>query len=276
MDTTTKPLDQTSKDTRLAQRNRSLVESSKTDLTATLRIPRRDWMRWGAAWAATWVAGPFAIAASGPLIEVWKDPNCGCCRDWIQHLQDNGFRVQSFDTGNSAIRQRLGMPTRLGSCHTARVDGYVIEGHVPATDIQRLLRERPSALGLAVPGMPVGSPGMDGPAYGGRRDPFDVLLVRRDGSTRTYASYHQAQPTADAASADGDWAEGEVRRVDLVTGKITLRHGVIPDLDMPPMTMVFSVRNPAQLRGLQVGARVRFRATQLQGQYIVTDIKSLP
>ncbi len=127
-----------------------------------------------------------------PLVEVWKDPNCGCCKDWVAHLEANGFTVRVFDTGNTAARKRLGMPDQLGSCHTARVQGYVIEGHVPAKDMQRLLADKPQALGLSVPRMPVGSPGMDGPEYGGRKDPYDVLLVQRDGSTRIYASYNKA------------------------------------------------------------------------------------
>jgi hypothetical protein len=107
----------------------------------------------------------------------------------VEHLQASGFKVEVRDVGNTAARKRLGMPEQLGSCHTATVGGYVIEGHVPAADIQRLLKERPAALGLAVPGMPVGSPGMDGPEYGGRKDPYDVLLVQADGSTRTFSRY---------------------------------------------------------------------------------------
>lgn len=124
------------------------------------------------------------------VLKVWKDPNCGCCKDWITHLEQNGFQVTVENKGNTAARARFGLPERLGSCHTALVDGYVVEGHVPAADIQRLLKLRPTALGLAVPGMPIGSPGMDGPAYGGRRDRFDVLLVRRDGSTQIFNTYN--------------------------------------------------------------------------------------
>ena len=130
-----------------------------------------------------------AQAAKAPEVQVWKDPNCGCCQDWVEHLQAKGFRVRVFDQGNRIMRQRLGMPEALGSCHTAVVDGYVIEGHVPADDIWRLLRERPVALGLTVPGMPIGSPGMDGPEYGDRRDAYEVLLVQRDGSHRVFARY---------------------------------------------------------------------------------------
>ena len=135
-----------------------------------------------------------AQTGSGPrvLVEVWKDPNCGCCGDWVRHLEDHGFAVKVNESGNSAMRAKLGIPQRLGSCHTGLVGGYAIEGHVPATDIRRLLKERPQAVGLTVPGMPVGSPGMHGPAYGGRRDPYDVLLVLKDGTTRTFASYHKA------------------------------------------------------------------------------------
>jgi hypothetical protein len=104
-------------------------------------------------------------------------------------MQSSGFAVKSYDSGNTAARARLGLPQRLGSCHTALVGGYVVEGHVPASDVKRLLKERPKALGLAVPGMPVGSPGMDGPEYGGRKDRYDVLLVQADGSTRTFSRY---------------------------------------------------------------------------------------
>lgn len=124
-----------------------------------------------------------------PPLQVWKDPNCGCCKDWVAHLDADGFQVTTHDSGNTAIRRRLGLPERFASCHTALIGGYVIEGHVPAREIRRLLAERPAALGLAVPGMPVGSPGMDGPVYGGRQDPYDVLLVQRDGSSRVFQSY---------------------------------------------------------------------------------------
>lgn len=130
------------------------------------------------------------VRAQGkPRVEVWKDPNCGCCQEWVRHLESHGFQVTVHDDGNTRARGRLGIPEKLGSCHTAVVGGYAIEGHVPAADIQRLLRERPPAVGLAVPGMPVGSPGMDGGVYGGRRDAYEVLLVARDGSTRVFRSY---------------------------------------------------------------------------------------
>jgi hypothetical protein len=132
---------------------------------------------------------PAAMAQTRPQLEVWKDPNCGCCKDWVAHMQASGFAVKVHDSGNSAARRRLGMPDKLGSCHTALVGGYAIEGHVPAREVQRLLKERPAALGLAVPGMPVGSPGMDGAIYGERKDPYDVLLVSRSGGTRVYQSY---------------------------------------------------------------------------------------
>ena len=125
------------------------------------------------------------------MVEVWKDPNCGCCKDWVAHMQSSGFVVRVNDTGNTAARARLGIPQQLGSCHTALVGGYAVEGHVPAREVRRLLKERPDAIGLSVPGMPVGSPGMDAPAYGGRTDPFDVLLVQRDGKARVYRSYNK-------------------------------------------------------------------------------------
>ena len=139
---------------------------------------------------------PFASLAQQAdkvLVEVWKDPNCGCCKDWVKHLEANGFAVKVNDSGNNAMRARLGIPVKLGSCHTALVGGYAVEGHVPAADIRRLLKDKPKAVGLSVPGMPVGSPGMDGAVYGGRRDPYDVVLVLdRGGSTRVFASYNKA------------------------------------------------------------------------------------
>ena len=135
-------------------------------------------------------AVPAALAQGRrQTIEVWKGPACGCCKDWLTHLQANGFTTRAYDVGNDDARKRLGMPQRLASCHTGLVGGYVIEGHVPAREIHRLLTEKPEAIGLAVPGMPIGSPGMDGPEYGGRRDRYAVLLVRRDGSTSVYQSY---------------------------------------------------------------------------------------
>ena len=145
-----------------------------------------------------WLALPLLLAVpaawarldgNAVLVDVWKSPTCGCCKDWVTHLESNGFKVRTHDDGNTAVRQRLGMPVRLGSCHTASVGGYAIEGHVPAREIQRLLKDRPAAIGLAVPAMPIGSPGMDGPAYGQRKDPYDVLLVAKDGSTTPYQRY---------------------------------------------------------------------------------------
>lgn len=126
-------------------------------------------------------------------LEVWKDPQCGCCKDWVKHLEAHGFSVTVYETGNAAMRAQLGIPTSLGSCHTARVGGFAIEGHVPAADIHRLLKEKPPAIGLTVPGMPIGSPGMDGAVYGARRDAYNVLLIlRQDGGTRVFASYPKA------------------------------------------------------------------------------------
>lgn len=131
-----------------------------------------------------------ALAASDPVrIDVWKSPSCGCCKDWIAHLEANGFTVSSFDVGNSEARKRLGMPVQYGSCHTAEVHGYAIEGHVPAKEIYRLLDEKPDAIGLTVPAMPRGSPGMDGPAYGGVKDPYDVLLIDTTGIASVFESY---------------------------------------------------------------------------------------
>lgn len=139
--------------------------------------------------AAAVVSGAALARPDAPLVEVWKSPSCGCCKDWVAHLEANGLRVRVHDVGNTGMRGRLGIPVALGSCHTALVAGYALEGHVPSRDVQRLLKERPVAIGLAVPGMPVGSPGMDGPGYGDRRDPYQVLLVAKDGSSSVFSSY---------------------------------------------------------------------------------------
>ncbi len=147
---------------------------------------------------STWVAlavtaAPFASraarAADIPMVEVWKDPSCGCCKDWVRHLNQNGFATRVHDEGNAAARKRSRMPMSVAGCHSATVGGYAIEGHVPAREVHRLLAQKPDALGLAVAGMPIGSPGMDGAAYGGRRDAYDVLLVAEDGRTRVWQAY---------------------------------------------------------------------------------------
>jgi len=135
------------------------------------------------------LAAPAIGAQAAVAVEVWKDPHCGCCEDWVVHLRQAGFSVKVNDQGNDAARKRLGIPDALGSCHTGSVQGYALEGHVPVKDIRRLLREKRRAVGLAVPGMPVGSPGMDGAVYKGRKDPFNVLLVAKDGSNTVFTAY---------------------------------------------------------------------------------------
>lgn len=128
-------------------------------------------------------------AAAPPVIDVYKSATCGCCIEWVKHLRASGFMVRAHDVPEPGeYRRRHGIPDALGACHTAVVAGYAIEGHVPAREIHRLLKERPPAAGLSVPGMPVGSPGME---YGNRLDPYEVLLVGRDGRPRVYARYGQ-------------------------------------------------------------------------------------
>jgi hypothetical protein len=155
-------------------------------------MQRRFLIQTLACLAATSVLAPALMAQTRPQVEVWKDPDCGCCKDWVVHMEANGFDVKVHDSGNTAARKRLGVPDKLGSCHTALVGGYAIEGHVPAREVHRLLKERPAAVGLTVPGMPVGSPGMDGAIYGDRKDPYDVVLISRNGSTRVYQSYNRS------------------------------------------------------------------------------------
>jgi len=129
-----------------------------------------------------------AQAAKKPVITVYKTPTCGCCHEWIAHLRSNGFEVIANDVPDTApYRSRYGVPKELGSCHTGVIDGYALEGHVPAADIRRLLSERPKARGLAVPGMPIGSPGME--VEGRRRDAFDVVLFGDDGRRTVWQRY---------------------------------------------------------------------------------------
>lgn len=159
-------------------------------MSSQLKLQRRQFISVMAALAAVPLTQARAQGnAGGKLIEVWKSPSCGCCGEWMKQMQANGFQVKTHEVGNTAIRKGLGVADKFGSCHTALVDGYALEGHVPPREVKRLLRERPKAVGLAVPGMPVGSAGMDGPAYAGRRDPYDVLLVQRDGTSAVFQAY---------------------------------------------------------------------------------------
>ena len=137
------------------------------------------------------LAAPFAqaqgAAASQPTVEVWRSPYCGCCGEWVKHLEKSGFKVKvNMVEDASVIRRAAGIPDKLGSCHTAKVNGYALEGHVPASDIRRLLAEKPKAVGLSVPGMPQGSPGME---QGRGKDPFDTVLVKNDGTTAVFQSH---------------------------------------------------------------------------------------
>ena len=119
-------------------------------------------------------------------ITVYKDPSCGCCKNWIEHLIKHGYGVDAKDTPAMAeVKRTLGVPDALRSCHTAVVNGYLIEGHVPAADIARLLKQKPKVAGLAVPGMPVGSPGMEGP----RKQHYQVLSFDKSGKTKVFATY---------------------------------------------------------------------------------------
>jgi hypothetical protein len=131
---------------------------------------------------------PTADVSGLPVITVYKSPTCGCCVAWEEHLEAHGLRVKSVNrTDMQAVKQQQGLPRMLASCHTAVADGYVIEGHVPAKDVVRLLSERPEGVdGLAVPGMPIGSPGME---RGDELDPYNVLAFSEDGRTGVFASY---------------------------------------------------------------------------------------
>lgn len=129
----------------------------------------------------------FTGTALASEITVYKSPTCGCCSKWVRHLEQNGFSVVAKDVRDVVpYKIRGGVTPELASCHTAFVEGYVIEGHVPAGDIKRLLRERPAAKGLAVPGMPIGSPGME---QGSRKDAYEVKLINNQGGHSTFAKH---------------------------------------------------------------------------------------
>jgi hypothetical protein len=155
---------------------------------------RRAWLRQAAGYAAGTAAALVASRGEAlarplakPHIDVKKQPGCGCCTKWTEHLRANGFDVTAAEAPDiQQIKQTLGVPEALQSCHTATVEGYVIEGHVPADDIHRLLRERPKVAGLAVPGMPMGSPGME---MDGMSDHYQVIAFSKDGSTSVFAQH---------------------------------------------------------------------------------------
>lgn len=129
-----------------------------------------------------------STAAESASVVVFKNPSCGCCGAWVDHLKAQGFKVEVRELEDvGPVAGRLGVPDELRSCHTAEVGGYFVEGHVPAADVRKLLKDRPKAKGIAVPGMPAGSPGME---QGGAREPYDTLLVGKDGSTRMFAAHN--------------------------------------------------------------------------------------
>jgi len=136
----------------------------------------------GAALAAL----PALSEAPERTVKVWKSPTCGCCNGWIDHLRAAGFKVEALDvTDVTLMKRENGIPGRFTSCHTALVGGYFVEGHVPAADVERLLAERPPIAGLAVPGMPIGSPGMEGP----KPQRYDVLALDGDGGVSVFATH---------------------------------------------------------------------------------------
>ena len=129
-----------------------------------------------------------ALAQTPPAVRVYKDPTCGCCGLWVEHLRKAGFAATVTEVDDiAAIKMKYGVPPRVGSCHTALVGNYVLEGHVPAEDIQRLLKERPDIVGIGVPGMPIGSPGME--VAGMKPTAYDVLAFDKAGKTRVFASH---------------------------------------------------------------------------------------
>ncbi len=145
----------------------------------------------------SWILGatalsslPAAASTALPQVEVFKSPYCGCCGAWVDHMKAAGFPVKvNLVEDTAATRKRVGLSDKFGSCHTALVAGYAVEGHVPADEVKRLLAQKPSAIGLAVPSMPPGSPGME---MGSRQDPYKVYLIDKNGRETVFASYPKA------------------------------------------------------------------------------------
>jgi hypothetical protein len=134
------------------------------------------------------VTAPATVPQSSPKLAVYKDPTCGCCEAWVEHMKKNGFDVSVNESADmNSVKKSAGIPAAMGSCHTGKVGKYFIEGHVPAADVKRLLAANPDALGLTVPGMPAGSPGMEVPS--GLVQPYDVYLVHKDGTTSVWRHY---------------------------------------------------------------------------------------
>lgn len=156
----------------------TLPNSKLTSLT------RRQW--YSAAGLMFITGFQSTAAAQATPVQVWKNPHCSCCQLWVGRLVANGFKVEVRDVDNNAARKCLGMPEQLGPCHTGSVGGYVIEGNLPAADTHRLLKERPLAMGLSVPGLPIGKTGMNGLEYKGRKDANNVLLVQKTAATKIF------------------------------------------------------------------------------------------
>lgn len=126
------------------------------------------------------------LAQAAERVEVFKSPYCGCCEKWVEHMRSAGFVVVTKNVNDVAsVRKSTGMPEQFSSCHTAKVGGYVLEGHIPAADVKRMLKEKPNAIGLAVPGMPQGSPGMET----NHPQPFDTLLIQAGGRVKVFAKH---------------------------------------------------------------------------------------
>jgi hypothetical protein len=169
--------------------DRGFQDREGNSMNRPIAFSRRALVVGVAAGTALSLAGR-AFAKAGPAITVWKDPDCGCCGGWVDHLRRNGFVATVIETSDvQTIKAKRSVPGELASCHTAEIAGYTVEGHVPAQALLRLLAEKPAGSGLAVPGMPIGSPGMEG----GKPEAYDVILFG-DGAPRRFARFLGEQP----------------------------------------------------------------------------------
>lgn len=175
---------------RAGRENSNPVQSFRSNILSRWRAPLFDRRTILGAMLAAIPLASCSESAQASVLTIYKSPHCGCCGAWVEHAKASGFEVQVFETELvSDMADKLKVPEVVRSCHSAEIGGYFIEGHVPASDIQKLLRDRPKARGLAVPRMPVGSPGME---QGDQRDVFNTLLIERSGKATVFARHNQS------------------------------------------------------------------------------------
>lgn len=214
--------------------------------------------------------------AAGPLVSVYKNESCGCCKAWVEHLQQAGFAVEVHDLDNlGPTKERVGIPVAMGSCHTAEVGGYFVEGHVPADDIKRLLREQPKAKGVTVPAMPRGDLSRSIPFRAASSSASNLASAFSRTSAgcpgistrlKSRTAHTMAESAAaQSSSSEANTTQGTVHKVDHRARTVTIAHGPVPSLNWPAMTMAFQVQDEHTIFTLKEGDEVEFSFTRGRG-----------